>query len=439
MQSNSFSNNDDRNDEPAKRDTSAAEKEKLLREIQDLKCLIKQCEWSLQTLHFKDVEKHVAEKFPRNLEVPSRFSRTQNVQVDLQYDLYRFAGFQCVKFRRDGCVFNFTSTNEDQKDNTNAIQIFIKDEKASLGNWVMPMSIDMNYLLSKTPIDNLKNLTPFIKNCKHNVDCYFVRQEQFLSLKAHISNMKHCTLHSDIGFKRFSLELYGIHDIGNDRYINLIISLLYHSDKARPHKIEFDTTDNIKLHDDMKQNLKLCLKEFKKSDLQTAFDKMMKNNSRFTWTQSDDESPLELNNTSNSDEEDFLTQLQSNQRKSLRIRQKKRKLQKKWNLRKRQRNTVNESSENEQEDGHSKAKVSHTGSPQQIPIRKKKARKVTSKQEKINEHLPKETTPLHEPKVKLKQTKLNFQNRESTNSNEMSLFESNSIIGLTSGRKVQSI
>lgn len=108
----------------------------------------------------------------------------------------------------------------------------------------------------------------------------------------------------------------------------------------------------------------------------------------------------------------------------MRIRQKKRKLQKKWNLRKRQRNTVNESSENEQEDGHSKAKVSHTGSPQQIPIRKKKARKVTSKQEKINEHLPKETTPLHEPKVKLKQTKLNFQNRESTNSNEMSLFES---------------
>jgi hypothetical protein len=152
-------------------------------------------------LRFKDVEKRVAEKFPRVPEAPSRFSRTQNVQVDLQYDLYRFAGFQCVKFRRDECVFNFTSTNEDQKDNTNAVQIFIKDEKASLGKWVMPMSIDMNYLLSKTPIDNLKNLSAFIKSCKHNVDCYSVRQEQFLSLKVYFCLIKIINIYCKIALE----------------------------------------------------------------------------------------------------------------------------------------------------------------------------------------------------------------------------------------------
>lgn len=109
--------------------------------------------------------------------------------------------------------------------------------------------------------------------------------------------------------------------------------------------------------------------------------------------------------------------------------QKKRELQKKWNERKRKRDINNiGSSEDNDEDSHSKAKVSRTESPHRIPIREKKAKKTVStpKQKKINKNLLEETTPLHEPKVKLRQTKLNFQTNEATNSNtnEMSLFES---------------
>jgi len=112
-----------------------------------------------------------------------------------------------------------------------------------------------------------------------------------------MSHLKHCTVQSDMGFKQISLELYGVHDIENDKYINLIIHLLYHSDKARPYKIEFDTINQSMLSDDIKQRLKMCLKEFKISDLQTAFNKILaENNSTFTWMQTDDsESPLELN------------------------------------------------------------------------------------------------------------------------------------------------
>jgi len=120
----------------------------------------------------------------------SHLGRIPNVEIDLRNDLYRFAGLHCIKFRRDEFVFNFTSTNGEQKDNTHAIQIFIKDGKGSLGKWVMPMSVDMNYILTKTPIDKLKNLTAFIKNCKHNADCYSVRQQQFLSLKVYFHLMK---------------------------------------------------------------------------------------------------------------------------------------------------------------------------------------------------------------------------------------------------------
>lgn len=109
--------------------------------------------------------------------------------------------------------------------------------------------------------------------------------------------MKHCTLQSDIGFKQISLELYGVHNSENDKYMNLIIHLFYHSDKARPHKIEVDTTNKSKLSDDTRHKLKLFLKEFKISDLQTAFNKILaQNNSIFTWMRADDsESPLELN------------------------------------------------------------------------------------------------------------------------------------------------
>lgn len=125
-----------------------------------------------------------------------------------------------------------------------------------------------------------------------------------------------------------------------------------------------------------------------------------------------------------------MVQLQSDRKRSLRTLQRKRKLQKKWNERKRQRNVTNiESLEDEdQEDSHSKTKVPRTKSPRRIPIRKKKTEKAmsVSKQRKINKNLVEETTPMNKPKVKLKQTKLNFQTHEATNSNvnEISLFES---------------
>lgn len=107
----------------------------------------------------------------------------------------------------------------------------------------------------------------------------------------------------------------------------------------------------------------------------------------------------------------------------MRKRQKKRELQKKWNERKRQRdNNIGPSKDNSslEEDSYSKAKVSRTENSRTLR-KEKKAEKAPSnlKQKKINKNLVEETTPLHKSKVKLKQTKLNFQSRlnETTNSN----------------------
>jgi len=74
---------------------------------------------------------------------------------------------------------------------------------------------------------------------------------------------------------------------------------MYHSDKARPHKIEVDTTDKKKLNDDLRRKLKKSLKEFKISKLQTAFDKILTKNDPFTWIKidnnSDNDSLLKIN------------------------------------------------------------------------------------------------------------------------------------------------
>lgn len=108
--------------------------------------------------------------------------------------------------------------------------------------------------------------------------------------------MKHCNLQSDMGYTHIIIELYGVHDTKSDRYMNLIIYLLYHSNKARPHKINIDTMEKNKLNDNVRQRLKVCLNEFKILDLSTAFDKILTENSAFTWMHaSDSDSPLELN------------------------------------------------------------------------------------------------------------------------------------------------
>lgn len=108
--------------------------------------------------------------------------------------------------------------------------------------------------------------------------------------------MKYCNLHSSIGYIQINLELYNIVDTEKDECLNLIIYIMYHSDEARPFKIDVDTINQDKLSDDRKQRLKVYWNAFKTLDLTTAFDQMIADDSRFIWMKTDDsDSPLELN------------------------------------------------------------------------------------------------------------------------------------------------
>lgn len=135
----------------------------------------------MNTLCFKDIEEHITK-----LQMPTTqldFDKIPNVKADLQNEMYNLAGFNCVKYHRNEFVFNFTTINGLQEKNTYAVQIFIKNGKGFLGKWVMPMSINMNDILTKTPIDKIKNINVFLKNCQRHINCYVQRQEQYLKFK----------------------------------------------------------------------------------------------------------------------------------------------------------------------------------------------------------------------------------------------------------------
>lgn len=105
----------------------------------------------------------------------------------------------------------------------------------------------------------------------------------------HLSNVRHCVLQSDLGYTQFNLELHGVHDVEDDKYINVTVYLIYNFDNARPYKIEVDTRDANKLSNEVRRRLKTSLRVFKISDLKTAFDTIVTDeNSGFTWIQIED-------------------------------------------------------------------------------------------------------------------------------------------------------
>lgn len=116
---------------------------------------------------------------PRTDEIP-------DVNIQLECQLYRYSGFHCVKFSKDEYVFNFSSLSKYDKGSVYAVQILNNQDVGALGSWIMPMSIDLKDLVSEIPISKLKNVPRFLKTCKHYVDCYIIRHEQYVKLQVHI-------------------------------------------------------------------------------------------------------------------------------------------------------------------------------------------------------------------------------------------------------------
>lgn len=106
----------------------------------------------------------------------------KNTSINVKKDLYRFAGMHCVKFDNP-IVIEFSAGDKVASNSLFSIEILQIDDQFKLGKWVMPMSFDLNNILSKYPLDNPKNLKKLLKCCKHYIDCYIYRRKQYYDLK----------------------------------------------------------------------------------------------------------------------------------------------------------------------------------------------------------------------------------------------------------------
>lgn len=111
-----------------------------------------------------------------------------DVQTELCDELYRFVGLRCREFKRNS-RFVFEINNIEQNDNITknnvyAIEIMIDESgRGKLGKWVLPMSVNVQKILSQYPIDKLNNVKHFLKSCKHHVDSYLCRLKQLEELQ----------------------------------------------------------------------------------------------------------------------------------------------------------------------------------------------------------------------------------------------------------------
>lgn len=157
-------------------------KNKLKKQIEQLKSIILQIEWSLDILKFKNTKCIFRSNLVNNITA----NKIPNVNLQLKSELYRYSGFYCVKFSEEEYIFNFSPLNKYDRKNIFAVQILNDQKKGILGKWIMPMSIDLNDLTSDFPITELRKIPHFLKTCKQHIDSYFIRQTQYNTLMVYI-------------------------------------------------------------------------------------------------------------------------------------------------------------------------------------------------------------------------------------------------------------
>ncbi|XP_003395017.1 uncharacterized protein LOC100644010 [Bombus terrestris] len=293
-------------------------KSKLKNQIHQLKSIILQIECSLDILKFGNI-KCVHSNITKCLKT----DEVQDINLQLESELYRYSGFHCVKFSKQEHVFNFSPLNKYDKNNVFAVQILNDQYKGILGKWVMPMGIDLHDVICDFPIHELKNVPHFLKICKQYIDCYFIRQEQYTTLMHNISHIKNCKLQTNLGYTQINLELMGVYNKNTDSYITIIIYLLYNINETRPYKIEIDSVTENGLHKEFKNHLESSLVCFKQFDLHTAFENIL-DMKVFAWAKEDNEdNSLDINSLSDLETEGFLDSFTLPQRKSLILQSKK--------------------------------------------------------------------------------------------------------------------
>ncbi|KAF7388724.1 hypothetical protein HZH68_012666 [Vespula germanica] len=214
---------------------------------------------------------------------PSSISiKNQNTSINLKNDLYRFAGIHCVKSDM-AIVTEFSAGDKVTNNSLFSIEILQINDQYKLGKWVMPLSIDLNDILSKYPLDNPKNLKPFLKCCKHYIDCYIYRRKQYYDLKKFLGDVINCSVDTNLGYTRIHLHMSELQSIDLNEKYNVTLFMAYKFNETFPYIISTEQREDQPLSKEIIQKFNKYFKPLKKFNLRDAFDKMINNNRHFYW------------------------------------------------------------------------------------------------------------------------------------------------------------
>ncbi|XP_046827436.1 uncharacterized protein LOC124427980 [Vespa crabro] len=312
MELNKSSSNDNNNDiKSSSEDSSSAERIKLEKEIEDLKLTVRQLQQKLKIVKLNNIKENLISNSRNNFAGTSN----QDVSTNVNYELYRYSGLYCVHSARNEYLIGFNSSWKEQKQNLFAIQLLKRGKKIQIGKWVMPMSVDINQLLSEVSLNTIYNIIPFVQNCKHHCNCYIFRLQQYQELKSSVDNLSNCNVQPNLGYTSFIIELLNVYDKINESYANITIYLCYDSKHVRPTEIKLEVTGSIKYDEQTEKQLRKSLKRFYSTNLQTAFDNILiDDNAQFTWTRvKKEDATLEINESSSSEYD--LSNLETSQNK----------------------------------------------------------------------------------------------------------------------------
>ncbi|XP_034949900.1 uncharacterized protein [Chelonus insularis] len=279
------------------------EKKALLEQINELKQFVNEAELTLNSVKYGDVQiKNKNELISFNSDFPTSLSSKRILSnVNMEYELYKLAGLYCTKSLNNEFVFNVSASSNDG--NSSAVQFFVEDDKVTLGHWVMPIGITIDYILAETPLEQPIHVIPFLRNCKRHVLCHEQRKQQFDQLKQCLATTKNCQITSNFGYLTIVIIFNQVTNKQTNQKMNFTVNLFYNSGTVRPHTLKINSpSEELSLH------FRNYSKKLKKDMLQDAYNSIInQSHPIFKWEPeitTEEDQVLESNKTALENNED---------------------------------------------------------------------------------------------------------------------------------------
>ncbi|KAK0087405.1 hypothetical protein PV326_005208 [Microctonus aethiopoides] len=248
------------------------EKIKVQKQIDNLKKLISDIDFQLEITTYGEYK--IIDEFPSQISDSTSKTQFNNIDNILQYELFQMSGIYCAKTEENECVFNFSPSSSIKS--PYSVQVVMKNQTAQLGSWVMPWGINIDNIVSETPLERPKDIIAFLRNCKRNIDCHAERTKQFDDLKKSTSLIKNVRIDATLGYITVLCYFLNIHDNLMNKNFDLTVRMHYGTCRVRPSVINFEWNLREKLSEQTMMKIKTFAKYFKTQSLSDAFENIMK-------------------------------------------------------------------------------------------------------------------------------------------------------------------